>query len=322
MREQPGVPAWPRQARALAVVAVVLLGCTSSPPLPSTALSPPPGTSRHLSPAPTERGSPSSGFTLPIPGESAGSSLEVPPEDLESPGPSGVPGPVPTPDPAFIIPDWEPWPARNPGAPSVIVHQGPKVPVIALTIDDGNFPDGCSQEFGYLSANHIPATFFPDWVGVNRDRRLWRQIAAAGYPIGNHTLTHLALAGSDVKDHAVRRQLGGAQRKIEAVIGRSMIPVWRPPYGAYDGRDLRIAGDLGLHTMVLWSATDADSARHSKPAAMIRTALQAGPGDILLTHCNSQTSADILPGIVQGLLAKGLTFVTIPDLLRRNGLGG
>jgi peptidoglycan/xylan/chitin deacetylase (PgdA/CDA1 family) len=227
-----------------------------------------------------------------------------------------------TPDPNFIIPDWEPWPAQYPGAPSAIVRQGSNVPVIALTIDDGNFPDGCRQEFGYLSANHIPATFFPDWVGVHKDPDLWQEIAAAGYPIANHTLTHLNLAGPDVEDHSVQRQLAQARERIEADIGRSMLPIWRPPYGAYDARDLRIAGELGLHTMILWSASDADSGPNSKPEGMIRAALRAKPGDILLTHCNTQTSADILPAIVQGLLAEGYTFVTIPDLLRPYGLGG
>jgi peptidoglycan/xylan/chitin deacetylase (PgdA/CDA1 family) len=312
-----------RRPRALAaLLAAVVLGCTSTPPSPSTAISAPPSTGGSLPSASIGPGSPSTGVGPPGPGNSAPSSFEVSPSGVESPGPSAVPGAFPTPDPDYVIPDWEPWPALDPGAPSVIVQQGPRLPVIALTIDDGNFPDGCRQEFGYLSANHIPATFFPDWVGVNRDHQLWRQIAAAGYPIGNHTLTHLGLAGSTVTDHTVQRQLGGAKRKIEAIIGRSMIPVWRPPYGAYDARDLRIAGALGLHTMVLWSATDADSAAHSQAAAMIHTALQAGRGDILLTHCNSQRSADILPSIVQGLLAKGLTFVTIPDLLRPHGLGG
>jgi peptidoglycan/xylan/chitin deacetylase (PgdA/CDA1 family) len=227
-----------------------------------------------------------------------------------------------TPDPAFILPDWEPWLAQNPGAPSAIVSQGPSLPIIALTIDDGNFPDGCRQEFAYLSANHIPATFFPDWVGVNRDPDLWREIAAAGYPIANHTLTHLDLAGHDVEDHSVRRQLAEARQRIEKIIGRSMLPVWRPPYGSFDGRDLQIAGELGLHTMILWSASDADSGPNSKPEGMIRAALRAQPGDILLTHCNTQTSAEILPAIVQGLLAKGYTFVTIPDMLRPYGLGG
>jgi peptidoglycan/xylan/chitin deacetylase (PgdA/CDA1 family) len=315
---------------ALAVVLAVLVGCSStSTPSPSAAATLPPSAAPRAS---STSGAPSTGLIGPVtsgppelspsPGESTSPPTDGPSPAIDSPGPSGSLEPAPTPDPDFIIPDWAPWPARDPGAPSVIVSEGPSKPIIALTIDDGNFPDGCRQEFGYLSANHIPATFFPDWVGVNKNPHLWREIAAAGYPIGNHTLTHLQLAGSDVHDHSVQRQLAVARKRIEAIIRRPMLPVWRPPYGAYDARDLRIAGELGLHTMVLWSATDADSALNSKPAAMIRTALRARRGAILLTHCNSQTSADILPRIVQGLLARGYTFVTIPEMLRPHGLGG
>jgi len=308
----------------LFVLLSVVLGCTSTSQ-PSAVPSIPPSATSSVSITPGMSPSPEASASL---GASASPPIESPSPSLGSPYPSGSlwpslsPTPMLTPDPAFILPEWEPWLAQYPGAPSAVVSQGPRMPIIALTIDDGNFPDGCRQEFAYLSANHIPATFFPDWVGVHKDPELWQEIAAAGYPIGNHTLTHLDLAGHDVEDHSVRRQLAEARQRIEKIIGRTMLPVWRPPYGSFDGRDLQIGGELGLHTMILWSASDADSGPNSKPEGMIRAALRAGPGDILLTHCNTQTSADILPAIVQGLLAQGYTFVTIPDMLRPYGLGG
>lgn len=194
--------------------------------------------------------------------------------------------------------------------------------VIALTIDDGNDPTACQEEFDYLRQNHIPATFFPTWVGVHKDPALWQQIAAANFPIGDHSLTHINLSGPGVTDKTVQRQLGVSRSRIEKMIDHAMLPVWRAPFGAYDARDLRIAGQLGYHSLIMWSGSDADSGPNSRPAGMIKRALMAGPGAILLTHCNTQTSADILPNIVQGFLARGFTFVTIPDLLRNAGLGG
>lgn len=322
MRLGPGRRAGHRWQGAFAVLFSLVLGCTSS----ST---PPPATAVPSAPPSVVAGPSLSPDQSASPGTSASPPIDDPSPSLGSPGPSDSPWPSfssgasLTPDPFFILPEWEPWPARYPGNPSAIVSQGPsQKPVIALTIDDGNFPDGCRQEFAYLSSNHIPATFFPDWVGVNKDPELWREIADAGYPIGNHTLTHVDLAKPGVEDHSVRRQLAAARERIAKIIGRSMLPVWRPPYGSFDARDLQIAGELGLHTMILWSASDADSGLNSKPEGMIRAALRAQPGDILLTHCNTQTSADILPAIVQGLLAMGYTFVTIPDMLRPYGLGG
>jgi peptidoglycan/xylan/chitin deacetylase (PgdA/CDA1 family) len=242
--------------------------------------------------------------------------------------PSAVPTPRPNPSPSphrgntFSILGWAPWPAQFPGAPSAIVSQGPHRPIIALTIDDGFDPAACRQEFDYLRSNRIQATFFPAWTGVIKDPALWREIARAGYPIGNHTLTHANLAHRGLAARAIRYQLGEAQRRITALIGRPMLPVWRPPGGAYNQLDLEIAGKLGLHTMLLWSNTDADTALRSKPSGMLRDALEGGDGTILLTHCNRQLSVELLPKIVQGYLKRGFRFVTVPRLLRPYGLGG
>lgn len=204
----------------------------------------------------------------------------------------------------------------------MVVDRGPNLPLVALTIDDGLDPTACQEEFEWLQANSIPATFFPTWVGVAKDHDLWRQIAAAGYPIGDHTLTHIDIGRHTTPVHTITHQLADARTRIEKIIGHPLIPVWRPPYGDYSKRSLEVAGQLGFHTMVEWSMTSGDSGPRSKPEGMIQRAIAGGPGTILLTHCNDQVSADILPAIVQGYLDKGFTFVTVPDMLRPYGLGG
>ena len=228
-------------------------------------------------------------------------------EPYFTPWPSGPP---------FTLPDWQPWPALDPGGPAQVVNRGPHVNAVAITIDDGNDPETCRRQFEFLRDNHLAATFFPTWVGVVRDKELWQEIAAAGYPIGIHTLTHRDLTEPGIADHSIRRQLGGARTKIEAIIGRPMLPIFRPPYGHLNDEVLSIAGDLGLHTAVRWDATAADSAPNSKPEGMIATALSGGHGAIVLMHCNAPVSADILPAIAQGYLERGWQLVTLPQLLR------
>ena len=239
------------------------------------------------------------------------------PSDLPAASPSEQPFFTPWPSGApFVLPDWQPWPAYDPGGPAQVVFRGPRVNAVAITIDDGNDPETCRREFEFLRDNHIAATFFPTWVGVVKDKALWQEIAAAGYPIGNHSLTHRNLREAGIADHSIRRQLGVAQAKIEAIIGRPMLPIFRPPYGAYDARVLSIAGDLGLHTAVTWSASAADSGLNSKPEGMTTAALSGGRGAIILMHCNEPVSADILPAIVQGYIERGFQLVTLPELLR------
>ncbi len=245
---------------------------------------------------------------------------------VPSVGPSGSPGIGPTGGPTappgtWVIPRWAPWPAKNPGSPAVVVAQGlGNKKVIALTIDDAGNPNVCQQEFDWLDQHHIPATFFPIANNVARDPTLWAEIAAAGYPIGNHTTSHPIM--TKLSGQAIRYQLTKARQIIQSVTGQPMLPVFRPPGGAYNQNVLDIAGQVGFQTALLWSNTDADTAQHSKPSDMIHTAMKGGNGAILLSHCNIQTSADIIPTIVQGYLARGFTFVTIPDLLRSGGLGG
>jgi peptidoglycan/xylan/chitin deacetylase (PgdA/CDA1 family) len=248
----------------------------------------------------------------PVVDASAGLASEQPSptESIEpyfTPWPSGPP---------FTLPDWQPWPALDVGGPAEVVNRGPHVNAVAITIDDGNDPETCRRQFEFLRDNHLAATFFPTWVGVVKDKALWREIAAAGYPIGIHTLTHRDLTEPGISGHSIRRQLGGARTKIEAIIGRPMLPIFRPPYGHLDPQVLSIAGDLGLHTAVTWSVTAADSAPNSKPEGMTATALAGGHGAIVLMHCNDPASADILPAIAQGYLERGWQLVTLPELLR------
>lgn len=244
------------------------------------------------------------------------------PSGQPTPAPTAVPSGGPTAPPGtWVIPAWSPWPAKNPGSPSVVVAQGrANKKLIALTIDDAGNPRVCREEFKWLDQHHIPATWFPTANNARRDPRLWRQIAAAGYPIGNHTTSHTTLTRAS--DQVIRYQLTSARRTIEAITKQPMLPVFRPPGGAYNANVLVVAGQAGFHTALIWSNTFADTALRSKPSDMVKTALRGGNGTILLSHCNTQTSADIMPTIVQGYLDRGFTFVTVPDLLRPSHLGG
>jgi len=169
--------------------------------------------------------------------------------------------------------------------------------------------------FDYLRAERVPATFFPTLVAVHNDRVLWREIAAAGFPIGVHTLTHPDL--TTLADVSVKRQLGGSKRRIENILKATLLPVFRPPYGAWDARVIALAGQIGLHTMVLWGPSAGDSGFGSPdPARLAQNAAQGHRGTIVLMHCNSPVSADALPLIVEAYRARGYGFVTIPQLLK------
>jgi peptidoglycan/xylan/chitin deacetylase (PgdA/CDA1 family) len=93
--------------------------------------------------------------------------------------------------------------------------------------------------------------------------------------------------------------------------------VFRPPYGAVDLAVVRDAATLGLAT-VTWDVDPRDwslPGRGKIAAAVLR---ETRPGSIILMHDGGgprEQTIRALPAIVRALRARGLRFVTVPQLL-------
>jgi len=204
----------------------------------------------------------------------------------------------------------EPGPAR-------IVSHGPRSrPVVALTFDDCRDREGVLALLRTLRGEGVPATFFPYGYAVRRAPDLWRQVAAAGFPIGNHTLSHPNLV--TLAEGAVRYEFRAWRRIVEPIVGPAAIPYARPPYGSFNPATARAAAREGYPTLVLWDIDTRDWARPS--AAVIADRAGRGTnGSIILMHCGPRQTVDALPAIIAGYRARGFGFVTIPELLEGTG---
>lgn len=198
------------------------------------------------------------------------------------------------------------------GAARVIFHGDRSHRTIALTFDDGWGLSQCKSIVNTLLKMHATATFFPNSNYVQNAPAFWRRVAKLGFPIGNHTASHLDLTRLSMSQ--IRVQLARDERVVEKITGRPMIKVFRPPYGAYNQTVLRVARSLGYRTALLWDTTDADSSQASD-AAHIRTAMRGVNGSVLLMHCGPSVTPRILPAIIRGYRHRGFTFVTVPQLL-------
>ena len=69
----------------------------------------------------------------------------------------------------------------------------------------------------------MPATFFLTGKFARAFPAVARAIAAAGYPIGDHTITHPYL--TQLSDAAVRHQILGAAQQIATVTGQNPAPL-------------------------------------------------------------------------------------------------
>ncbi len=220
-------------------------------------------------------------------------------------------------------------PARAAGAapvsPAVLEH-GPRAErKIALTFDacttraPGPFDPRIPAE---LDALHVPATVF---VGGGWAREEAPALAALArdplIELGNHTDTHPHLTREP--DERIREELARTQAELVAVTGRAPT-LFRPPYGEYDARVVRIAAALGL-TTVEYDLPSGDPGPHVTPEALTAWVLrQARPGSIVVMHLNHPAfpTAQALPAIVAGLRARGFELVTVGELLRDSASPG
>ncbi len=187
---------------------------------------------------------------------------------------------------------------------------------VALTFDDGPGPY-TPDILRILVRQHVPATFFEVGIEERYFHDATAQIVARGYPIGDHTESHLPM--SQLKRKAQLAQL----LQDSAAIGNYGAPfprLFRPPYGMWDDTTLSLLRKYKM-LMVLWSVDTDDYERPGVKVIVQRALAGLEPGAIILLHDaggdRSQTVA-ALPLIVKALRRRGYKLVTVPRLLLDN----
>jgi peptidoglycan/xylan/chitin deacetylase (PgdA/CDA1 family) len=179
-------------------------------------------------------------------------------------------------------------------------HEGAGV---ALTFDDGPHPERTPRVLDALAAARAHATFFVVGRRAQANPQLVRRLVAEGHELANHTWRHGWMPGLGAA--ALAADLARTQDELAGVAGR--LPRFvRPPYGHRDLRFYRAARELGL-TPVLWSADTYDYLGGGG-AAVLRRALRAGDGDVLLMHdgnARATGTLEALPRLLQAWRARG-----------------
>jgi len=185
---------------------------------------------------------------------------------------------------------------------------------VALTFDDGPGPY-TPGVLSVLERLHTHATFF----AIGKMERYFSSSTVRaledGDAIGDHTETHPMLA--QLSAHDQYEELFEQIARVELLGGKRPV-LFRPPYGSFNAATLRELKRLHL-LMVLWSTDTGDYKQPGVSAIVERALLDVHPGAVILMHdgggVRSQTIA-ALPAIIEGLRARGLRPVTVPQLLR------
>ncbi len=204
-----------------------------------------------------------------------------------------------------------PAPAENRLA--TVVSHGPRAThEIALTFDDGVSPANCRRILAILVGASVPATFFPLAEAMRLDPAFWHLVGEAGDPVGNHSLTHPQMPGLDLAGQV--RQIALARVLEESILGRPVLDVFRPPYGAFDAATLAAAAETGYPTVLTWDQSDRDTSPTGHEPAMLAAAELGGNGSVILLHCGPNATPWLLRPLIEFYRSRGLRFVTIPEM--------
>jgi peptidoglycan/xylan/chitin deacetylase (PgdA/CDA1 family) len=211
---------------------------------------------------------------------------------------------------------------RSKALPSAkVVRKGPRSSgAVALTFDDGYNVAACASIARTLRRHGAVGTFFINGWHLKAEPNRWRRILE-GMEVANHTRSHRDLTKEP--HSVVIKQIMQNETLHEEILGRPMLKVLRPPYGAYGDRVGRIARQLGYEHVVMWSVDTGDWRPDIRTRAIVRRATGAPAGSIILMHCTRDATAKALPRIVRHYQRRGIEVVGLSQVLKgARGVGG
>jgi peptidoglycan/xylan/chitin deacetylase (PgdA/CDA1 family) len=183
--------------------------------------------------------------------------------------------------------------------------------MVGLTIDDGWTAQ--DDVLAVLQARNVQPTLFLTGRAVKNDPSFIKRAVDAGCSIGNHTMDHAWLVGQ-TKDY-IKKDLKDFEDMVRsAAPNATTLPFMRPCGGAVDQTVIDASAESGYRP-ILWSASAGDSSSSTTPDQMVKNALAATSGAILLMHF-SHRAVTALPAIIDGLRANGLEPVSLNRLFQ------
>lgn len=187
--------------------------------------------------------------------------------------------------------------------------------VIALTFDDGPWPQTTEQILDTLKKENVKATFYVVGQPLKSFPEIGKKVLADGHVIANHTLHHWYKKMSPL---VAQREIEDTAKIIKDVLGVETA-YFRPPGGVLTNGLVAYAQKQN-QSVNMWSVDSGDSRpKRPSPEEMVKTILaEATPGGIVLMHDGGgshDNTAKAVPLIITQLRAQGYKFVTMPELL-------
>jgi peptidoglycan/xylan/chitin deacetylase (PgdA/CDA1 family) len=190
-------------------------------------------------------------------------------------------------------------------------------PVVALTFDDGPHPELTPKLLDHLKKRNVRATFYLIGRNVTAYPEIVRRMVDEGHEIGNHTYSHPAL--SKMSASRVKSELDRTTAAIREAAGVTPATM-RPPYGATNtALNRRIKEEFGM-PVIMWSVDPQDWRYRNASRVSSHIISNAKSGDIILAHDIHASTIAAMPAVLDALLGKGFQFLTVSELLDKEGV--
>jgi peptidoglycan/xylan/chitin deacetylase (PgdA/CDA1 family) len=182
---------------------------------------------------------------------------------------------------------------------------------VHLTFDDGPHPSATPKVLDILGRRGIRATFFLVGENIRQHPALAKEIKSCGHTVGSHSLSHQPLFLKSIGYQ--RDQIEGANSVFEKILDLSP-QFFRPPFGYFDFRTLRVAREAG-QKVVMWNL-DPHDFDPSRSQTIVQVVLnRVTPGSIVLLHDNERTVTVVsqyLDLMLDRLEQRGSKFSSLP----------
>ncbi len=205
---------------------------------------------------------------------------------------------------------------RPAGSEPVEIFRGnPNRAEVALTFDCGPWvePSYINAILDALDEYEARVTFFVTGAFIQKHGELFESRIAPRHEIANHSYSHPNF--TSMTSQAIRDELARTEELAEQY-GASTLGMWRAPFGARTPRVVYTAAGEGYPVHVMWSVDSADW-RTDVPAAMVKSRILRGAanGAVIVEHCNSPQTAEVLPDILWQLREWGIGVVTVSEVI-------
>lgn len=185
--------------------------------------------------------------------------------------------------------------------------------LVALTFDDGPWPQTTAQLLDGLAERNAKATFFLIGEQIDGREELVQRMAHEGHQVGSHTWSHCDLFA--VSPETALGELSRTDARLAQLLGEG--EYWlRPPWG-FLGEE--VAAEISV-PMLYWSLDTEDWRLRDEEAVYRAIVDNVQPGDVVLLHDPYPTTVNAVLRAIDTLAQQGYHFVTAQQLFAHAGV--